>query len=303
MLDYLPEELLVHVLTFLSLKDLQNIIGYYPHLRDEDTLWEIIIKRDLGPIAYLKQDIWTWKWIGTWFLNINMYHYDKTILVHMVGKNMDDDVMKLMAYVITTLRDSATPFKCVDGMFEYVDGANIGTISGKVLCINISNAYIGYYKNGTKEGYGNIKYRAGDVYDGLWLNDRFHGVGKYTFTNGEYMSGYFQNGDLNGYGEYYWADNNYYKGQWVNDLWHGEGLRVWPSGIVYSGRYVDDERNGYGILYWANGDKFTGLWMNGSRYGNGVLISGGVEHKQWWDGKEDRDYDRVVPNRYPNLGL
>ena len=55
-------------------------------------------------------------------------------------------------------------------------------------------------------------YVDGDVYEGLWLNDKAHGHGTYRHANGAT-----------------------YIGEWFEDKQHGHGIESWPDGARYDG--------------------------------------------------------------------
>jgi len=44
-----------------------------------------------------------------------------------------------------------------------------------------------------KDGYGEYKWASGNIYKGMYKNDKRHG-----------------------YGEMYWIDGSFYKGEWLN---------------------------------------------------------------------------------------
>ena len=80
----------------------------------------------------------------------------------------------------------------------------------------------------------------GSVYEGDFLEGKFHGQGTYTFANGDYYTGAWENSKRNGYGIYQWTD-----------------------GTRYEGQFLDGKRHGQGTLTYANGAVESGLWENG----------------------------------------
>lgn len=295
-MECFPDEILVHILSFLSLRDLGGILGFFPHLRSDEPMWAMVCRRELGYLSRLKHDNISWKRLGEIFLKMNLYYKDGSILIHLKNKP-DPQMLHLIASIRIEMNDYLFPFVCIDGVFSYED--NITTnITGYSFHISDTGTYLGYYLDGKKSGHGNMRFRNGDVYIGLWENDQFSGVGEYKFERGELMRGYFKDGNLNGYGEYYWSEESYYKGNWVNDLWEGEGLRVWPNGMVYDGNFLNDHRDGPGTFYWPNQDKYVGTWRNGSRVGPGVLyLSNNYKEGMYqeWDGTENRNYEMAIP--------
>jgi hypothetical protein len=81
-------------------------------------------------------------------------------------------------------------------------------------------------EKGHKNGYGEIVYKNGDVYEGDWKDDRKHGYGKMKYSNG-----------------------NFYEGDWKNDRKHGFGMMNYSDGNTYEGDWVEDMRHRIGKLY------------------------------------------------------
>lgn len=68
----------------------------------------------------------------------------------------------------------------------------------------------GYTDVGGKQGYHEVHYTNGDVYEGQWLDNKKHGQGIYTYSSGDMYSGKFRNGVKHGLGFYSFA-----KGKWL----------------------------------------------------------------------------------------
>ena len=59
--------------------------------------------------------------------------------------------------------------------------------------------------------------KAGDFYEGEWLNGKPHGEGKFTTKDGTfYYHGSFENGEFHGYG-ISGGENGTYAGEWKED--------------------------------------------------------------------------------------
>ena len=56
------------------------------------------------------------------------------------------------------------------------------------------------------------------VYEGQYLNGKFHGQGTYT-----------------------WADGNTYAGEWKNNKRHGQGTNTWSDGTVKKGIWKNNK--------------------------------------------------------------
>jgi hypothetical protein len=52
------------------------------------------------------------------------------------------------------------------------------------------------------------------IYIGMWINDKFHGHGKYKLNSGESYTGLWKDGKTNGIGVYKTKDGLKYKAIW-----------------------------------------------------------------------------------------
>jgi len=99
---------------------------------------------------------------------------------------------------------------CKDGKAE-----GPGTAKGSAV-------YIGEFHEGKKQGRGVKTWPWGDRYDGDFMNDAKHGMGRYTWGArsafaGDRYEGGFANDKRNGYGVYVWASGDAYAGPWKDD--------------------------------------------------------------------------------------
>lgn len=106
--------------------------------------------------------------------------------------------------------------------------------------------YVGGWKNGLRDGYGQMKYATGNSYEGEW-----------------------KAGKKCGRGVMVWREvDEVYTGDWANDLPHGYGEHIWGDGgskslakhtcNIYRGEWVEGLRHGYGTFFYANGSQYTG---------------------------------------------
>ena len=51
------------------------------------------------------------------------------------------------------------------------------------------------------EGQGKMKFRTNRNYEGGWFNDRYHGLGTYTYPNLAKYRGYWKDGKQHGEGQ------------------------------------------------------------------------------------------------------
>lgn len=99
--------------------------------------------------------------------------------------------------------------------------------------------YIGRVDNNMANGTGTgIWESTGGVYKGEWRNNQRHGLGVYT-----------------------WADGEQYEGEFKEDKREGKGSYTWPSGERYEGNWKNNQRYGQGTLYDLDGNiSYEGLW-------------------------------------------
>tara|TARA_B100000963_G_scaffold360705_1_gene392650 strand:+ start:849 stop:1907 length:1059 start_codon:yes stop_codon:yes gene_type:complete len=167
--------------------------------------------------------------------------------------------------------------------------------------------YIGCLDVETRpDGYGVLNI-AGDKYEGYWSKGKKNGLGKYTYSDG-----------------------NYYEGDWVNDKQDGFGKLVYANGDIYEGYYKNGMRNGEGKLIsesnnimleytYEFGDVIKSIQTNydeigdidfviestGSFFSNG-LIRTGTQVERYQNGnkiikKEFENGDEVVGSEKSNI--
>jgi hypothetical protein len=85
--------------------------------------------------------------------------------------------------------------------------------------------------NGKKQGSGAVYDSKGNLYyEGQFENDKFNGIGKNYFNNGDSYEGQFRDGVFNGNGCYYWASGASWEGNFSNDKMHGNGVYTDAAG-------------------------------------------------------------------------
>ena len=98
-----------------------------------------------------------------------------------------------------------------------------GCVSGS--CANGTGKYIyengyiyeGNFKDGLRSGLGKLSAPNGDVYDGMWENDQFHGQGTYVWSDGSKYTGEWKNGVQDGYGIFFYPNGDKYNGYFQNN--------------------------------------------------------------------------------------
>ena len=106
------------------------------------------------------------------------------------------------------------------------------------------NRYVGSFSNNMRNGEGVFTYADGSVYEGCYLNDKKnddnakmtivrenketdiyvgafvndvrHGIGTYTFSNGDSYTGEFKANYISGHGVYTWESGRTYEGEFLN---------------------------------------------------------------------------------------
>ena len=92
----------------------------------------------------------------------------------------------------------------------------------------------------------------GDVNEG----GKPHGVGCFTFLNGEKYEGLCS-----------FLILIIFKGTWKNGKFDGIGRYYWPNNTKYYGEFKNDMIHGYGVCYYLDGGIYQGFWKNGGTDG------------------------------------
>lgn len=102
----------------------------------------------------------------------------------------------------------------------------------------------------------------GDKYEGMVLNEMFHGRGIFTYSNGDVYAGEFRFGKMEGHGSFQFADGGKYVGEFLENRKHGCGKMTFPNGDRYMGQFARDEFHGEGVLL-TQGKVYAGQWHYG----------------------------------------
>ncbi|CDW71111.1 phosphatidylinositol-4-phosphate 5- [Stylonychia lemnae] len=198
---------------------------------------------------------------------------------------------------------------------EFRDGVFSG--KGKLIYKNLDPqyyeeaTYIGQFRNHKREGYGEMAWSIGreeykglwkndqrlkgsmvlsdgNVYDGEWLNDAFHGKGKLTFKSfskgdkGITFEGQFDSGHQTSYGKLIHPNGDIYQGDLDEQKMHGKGILYKANGDIYDCQWIDDRKEGTGFIQYSNGDSFKGEFHDDKIDGFGTLMM--RENKQLYIG-------------------
>ncbi|XP_075035766.1 radial spoke head 10 homolog B isoform X2 [Mixophyes fleayi] len=146
-------------------------------------------------------------------------------------------------------------------------------------------SYVGEWYKGIRHGKGTIFYNAEGTswYEGEWIHKDKEGWGVQRFKSGNIYEGQWQNNKFHGMGRMKWlSSNEEYMGQWEHGIQNGLGTHTWflkrVPGSQYSlrneyvGNFVDGVRHGQGRYYYANGAMYDGEWKNNKKHGMGKFI-------------------------------
>ena len=118
--------------------------------------------------------------------------------------------------------------------------------------------YEGQFQAGYKEGNGQLFYKEGKIFrglfsmnsciageltledgtrlDGEWRSDsKFSGSGTISYPNGDFYSGSWSNLIPNKVGKMEYKQGKTYYGEWLRGLMHGTGTLEYVNGDVYQG--------------------------------------------------------------------
>lgn len=132
--------------------------------------------------------------------------------------------------------------------------------------------YEGEFEYDAFHGTGTMIYADGDRYEGTWLKGQRSGRGTMCYANGDVYSGEWQRGIFHGYGTYKWKFGGAYVGGYVNGLREGVGKRTYTSGAEYEGEFKADCMCGRGIYKSSIGDLYIGSMENNKYHGEGTLM-------------------------------
>lgn len=172
-----------------------------------------------------------------------------------------------------------------------------------------------HYTDGTKyegfqsptlkrTGYGIYTYKAGDLYAGMWSDDKFNGDGMYLFKNGERYIGQLVNGQREGEGRYEYVNGSRYEGGWKKDKKHGRGkFDSAFGGESYEGEYVNGDKSGQGVFLFAAGQRYEGSWSKNEKSGFGKLTfpDGSYFEGNWLSVFCDLPIGQSERARYPEI--
>ena len=113
----------------------------------------------------------------------------------------------------------------------------------------------------------------GALYEGEWLNDKFHGYGTLSLLREShyvmFYQGYFKRDHMEGDGEMFLKDVQY-RGPFKNSTQHGYGKYIFNNGETWEGTIKRGYRHGLGSQVFPDGSTFEGKHVRGMRHGLGI---------------------------------
>ena len=138
---------------------------------------------------------------------------------------------------------------------------------------NNGEIYIGSWNsNNQRHGYGINISPDGNIYKGLWKQDKIGDYGLFLDKEGNYYKGELRNGKSEGKGEMFVKNKSKYEGTFMNDYPNGKGvLENFENGTKYKGDILNGKKDGKGILEYEDGTIYEGDFKNDLYEGIGVL--------------------------------
>jgi len=133
-------------------------------------------------------------------------------------------------------------------------------------------------QNGQRHGFGTMKHKENlnnkrGVYQGMFVNGRKEGLGKYINRRNDIYIGTFKDNKKRGHGRLTREYGSSYAGSYLDDKFNGLGTYTSSNGDLYTGTFENDAFNGYGKMQYADGSEYNGSLRNGNFHGAGSYKS------------------------------
>jgi len=177
-----------------------------------------------------------------------------------------------------------------DSEFNSVNAMTlVKLIDGEVSGVTPEYTFKGGFKNGQRNGKGDIRWKDGVSYKGNMLNDMAHGEGVRVEVDGGRYKGNWVKNKRDGLGIQDYANGDRYQGDWKNDLQHGKGKAFYENNNVYNGSWISGKQNGFGTYIWTKGDRYEGEFENDKQHGRGIYMwKDGITYQgEFRDGKKN----------------
>ena len=174
----------------------------------------------------------------------------------------------------------------------------VNLLFSSALLVNPTTLYKGEATpNRARKGRG-MTLSQGCIFEGDWVEDQLHGVGRAIESDGGVYVGYWDRGIKHGFGVSRNTRGVMYAGEWVSGEQEGLGyerggmltykghfhkgykqghgrLNISKEG-VYEGNFHQDIREGYGTMVFLDGKKYAGEWHEDRMEGKGVKTAAGI---------------------------
>lgn len=153
---------------------------------------------------------------------------------------------------------------------EWKEGKKDGF--GELKLDNIG-LYKGFFKIDKAFGFGILDHLNNDNYTGLWIDNKAHGYGIYKCEKKQkIIKGIWCKDKLENYGYEINTDNFMtFEGEYSNNMKHGIGLNFKSDNSNYQGEYKNNLYDGTGTFTFKDGRIYQGEWKNGLMHGFGIL--------------------------------
>jgi hypothetical protein len=141
-------------------------------------------------------------------------------------------------------------------------------------------------------GHFRVTMHTGDVYEGNYIDEEKHGIGRQIYIDGSIYEGEWHRGQRQGFGTITMigynsnsssnnSNNDYiYQGEWDHNIIHGKGYWKWYDGRCYIGDNWHGKRQGTGLHMTGLGESYYGTFNNNSFDGVGLFnYSDGSSYK------------------------
>lgn len=156
--------------------------------------------------------------------------------------------------------------------------------------------YEGYFLNGKYHGKGQETLHSGQTYNGDWIKGKKHGDGELITNTGSKYVGSFKNNKYHGFGTMIHSDSSY-EGEWHHGTYHGYGTHKTHIG-TYKGDFYFNVRHGKGTFTDNCGNTYTGHWKRGLRDGQGVYQNADETYIGTWSNDLQSGYGKWVSKRH-----
>lgn len=164
-----------------------------------------------------------------------------------------------------------------EGTFSYPGGQTEGEGRLRVPADQQQNlgfvSYAGQFKEGRREGVGQVQLPDGAMYKGEFRGNQRHGHGRQIEGSGVEYDGPWETDEIgNGTVSIVYASGHCYSGSARGGYRHGPGILLEPNGdhwaLLYEGEWRKDRMHGEGTLFCPDG-VYTGQFVWGDREGKG----------------------------------